>query len=68
MTLYFKNGYDEERVIGNPDSVDGAHLLITAFLNAHHYKSYYTRIWAEENRDMWFDVGSHSEFFILRKE
>lgn len=36
---------------------------IQKFLEEHNYKSYYTRSW-EENGEMWFDVGSWSEFFI----
>lgn len=63
MILYFKNSYGLRREIGRPTSLKGARLLIQAFLEAHHYKSYYTREW-EENGEHWFDVGSHSEFFI----
>ena len=37
---------------------------INKFLDAHNFKSYYTRVW-EENGRLIFDVGSHTEFFLL---
>ena len=37
---------------------------INKFLDDHNFKSYYTRVW-EENGRLVFDVGSHTEFFIL---
>lgn len=66
MNLYFRDSYGRRRLIGNPTDEQGANLLIKAFLSARHYKSYYTRVWTENN-ETWFDVGSHSEFFILSK-
>lgn len=30
----------------------------------HFFKSYYTRIWQQEDRRYRLDVGSHTEFFI----
>jgi len=31
------------------------------------FVSFYWNIWYDEQGDQWFDVGSHSEFFVLRK-
>jgi hypothetical protein len=30
------------------------------------YKIYYTRRWTDDSGNLWFDVGSHTEFFILK--
>lgn len=67
MILYFEDRYARRREIGKPQDIEGARLLIKAFLDAYHYKSYYTREWKDKRGDYWFDVGSHSEFFILTK-
>ncbi len=67
MILYFVNSYGDRREIARPRDERGAHLRIQAFLAAHNFKSYYIREW-DENGEHWFDVGSHSEFFVLRKE
>lgn len=32
------------------------------------YKIYYIRSWREEDGSVWFDVGSWSEFYVLKKE
>ena len=32
------------------------------------YKIYYTRSWKEEDGSVWFDVGSWSEFYVLKEE
>lgn len=66
MKLYFYNSRGERRLIGEPTTQEGANMLIHSFLKAHNYRSYYTRMW-EENGELWYDVGSHSEFFILNK-
>ncbi len=66
MKLYFQNKFDEEIIIAHPNNIDEAFLEIKKFLNEHHFKSYYTRIWKENNR-LIFDVGSHSEFFFLEE-
>lgn len=64
MKLYFHNSYDEERLIGEPVTEKEAIEIINKFLRGHNFISFYTRTWEENNRK-WFDVGSHSEFFIL---
>lgn len=64
MTLYFQNKNSERRVIGHPKNRAEAYRIIREFLDNHHYKSYYTREWTDENGETWVDVGSHTEFFI----
>ena len=44
---------------------DEAFKKIHDFLDQHNYKSYYTRVWQKDD-EVWYDVGSHSEFFCLK--
>lgn len=64
MILNFKNGQGVERDIGQPNSYKETCEMIDKFLDKHNFKSYYTRIWKDNGKYV-FDVGSHSEFFIL---
>lgn len=64
MTLYFQNNAGVRRIIGFPENRGEAYHMIHVFLTDHHYKSYYTREWTNENGETWVDVGSHTEFFI----
>ena len=65
LILYFQNSNGDRRKIGNPNSIDEVSNIISDFLKNHNYKSYYTRTWKNENGEICYDVGSHSEFFIL---
>lgn len=64
MKLYFQNSRGEERLIAEPSNKEEVNKEINKFLDDHNFKSYYTRVWVEDNR-MIFDVGSWSELFIL---
>ena len=64
MKLLFKNGKGEEKLIAEPLSREEVIKDINKFLDDHNFKSYYTRVW-EENGRLIFDVGSHTEVFIL---
>ena len=64
MKLIFQNSRGEERVIAEPTNREEISKEINKFLDDHNFKSYYTRIW-EENGRLIYDVGSHTEFFIL---
>ena len=66
MKLYFCDSNNQERIIAEVSNDVEAMQQINKFLDEHNYKSYYTRIWVEPNGDKWFDVGSHTEFFILK--
>ena len=73
MTLYFEDSYGERRPIAECESITEAGKHITAFIeeankkNKIPFKSYYTRIW-KDGDETWFDVGSHTDFFILKGE
>lgn len=65
MILYFENSKGIRRVISNPPNIRDMWKDINYFLDEHNFKSYYSRI--NFGKDEWvIDVGSHSEFFIIR--
>ncbi len=65
MILYFENSSGKRKEIGHPESEKEIFKLISDFLKKHNYKSYYTRIWKNEKGEIYYDVGSYSEFFVL---
>ena len=64
VKLIFQNSRGEERVIAEPSNREEVNKEINKFLDDHNFKSYYIRVW-EENGRLIFDVGSHTEFFLL---
>lgn len=66
MKLYFENSMSKRKFISHVDSIKEVYALIDDVLEEYHYKSYYTRLWYEEDKkEIWIDVGSHSEFFVV---
>lgn len=79
MYLYFKNSDGQYKLLSNKikgdinkivtEKVDDEiYRIIHAFIENHNYKSYYTRVWQTENNDVYFDVGSWTEFFVVSTE
>lgn len=66
MKLYFRNCYGTECLIAECQTVQEVHKEIKKFLDEHNYKSYYSRSWKEDNGDIVVDVGSYTEFFIIK--
>lgn len=66
MKLYFENSYGKERLIAEVANEEEAFKEIHKFLDEHNFKSYYTRTWMRNKYDKVYDVGSHSEFFIVK--
>ena len=64
MKLFFQNSQGKERLIAEPSNREEVVKEINKFLDEHNYKSYYMRVWDENNR-LIFDVGSHTEGFAL---
>ena len=74
MKLWFRNSYDEERIIAeNCDNLEDVCTAIQNFIdecnkrkspNQRPFVSYYKRLWRQEDGRTCIDVGSHSEFFI----
>lgn len=62
--FYFERSNGERILLAGNVNREAAFTVMSQFLDDHNYKSYYTRTW-EENNELWMDVGSHTEFFIL---
>lgn len=73
MKLYFENSYGERRLIAQPRKQTEVGLEIRQFINKCNegkpedkkFRSYYCRTWTNEEGLVVYDVGSHSEFFLL---
>lgn len=65
MKLYFENSIGQRRVIANPQTENEAYEIIDEFCEERNFKIYYIRTWRDDNGLKIFDVGSHTEFFIL---
>lgn len=63
MTLYFHNANNERVLLGEYNR-KGVFEAIQKFLDDHLFKSYYTRVWRKDD-EVWLDVGSWSEFFVV---
>lgn len=64
IKVYFRNSYDEDKIIGHASNYRAVSKIIQDFLKEKNFKSYYTRNWEEDDKT-WYDVGSHSEFFWI---
>ena len=65
MNLYFRDSYNNKRLIApNLELEKEIWEHIQKFLDEHNFKSYYTRVWYKEGYT-WYDVGSHTEFFLV---
>lgn len=68
MELYFKNSQDIRRSIAsNVKDKQEALKIINKFCKERNFEIYYIRTWTQ-NDEEYYDVGSHTEFFILHKE
>lgn len=66
MRLYFENAYGKRKSISQVSNLKEIHAIISDVLEDYGYISYYTRMWYDpEKKELWFDVGSHSEFFVV---
>lgn len=65
MNLYFRDSNGDKRLIAsNLQLEEEIWGHIQKFLDDHNFKSYYTRMWYK-NGYTWYDVGSHTEFFLV---
>ncbi len=70
MTLYFEHATGKRTPVKKHVSgVDEALRLIAVDVAKRNpaYQIPYTRYW-EGSEGIWFDVGSHTEFYILKEE
>jgi len=79
MVLYFENRYGDRREIARCKNSKEVHTAIDAFIRTCNkgkpedkkFKVHYTRTWTDFDEQFkenvtWYDVGSHSEFFLLK--
>lgn len=68
MKLYFENTMGEERLIATVNDEQEAMEEINKFCDERNFVIHYVRGYMEKNGDRIYDVGSHTECFILREE
>ena len=70
MKLYFINNEDKLEPIQEVNPGENIGEIIRADLRTRRpdFTSYYMRMWYDDNNDIWIDYGSHTEFYIVKKE
>ena len=66
MKLYFENSLGKKRLINEIKTEEEAFKEIKKFCDEHKFKIYYIRTWKDDNKNMVYDVGSHTEFFRIQ--
>lgn len=64
MKLYFLQSNGKRRFLQDCVDEHEAWRAIHQFCEERNFHIYYSRSWTE-NGETWYDVGSHTEFFIL---
>lgn len=66
--LYFRysNGKDEYICDINDNDKYVSKALDDLYKRNPKYQSYYQRTWTDDDGWIWIDVGSHSEFYIVK--
>lgn len=64
--LYFRRSNGEDKFLANCKDMSEVNKVIKNFLDEHNYKSYYSRMWISAPGHLKIDVGSHTEFFIVK--
>ena len=65
--IEFENIYGNKRMIGEANIINECWNIIFKFLEERHFKSYYQRCHIYRGV-MGIDVGSHTEFFYVRRQ
>ena len=64
MNVYFRDSHGKKRLLERVYTDEQVWKVIKKFLDDHNFTSYYTRMWFA-NGYTWYDVGSHTEFFLV---
>ena len=62
--FYFERSNGKRVLLAENVDQKAAGVVMKQFLDDHNFKSYYTRVW-EENDELWMDFGSHTQFMVL---
>lgn len=62
--LYFKDRYGNRRLIGEPNDERKSWRMIHDFCAERNFNIPYVRTWMTEEGEKWYDVSSHTEFFV----
>lgn len=62
--LYFKDRYGNRRLIGEPNDEHESWRMIHDFCAERNFNIPYVRTWMTEEGEKWYDVSSHTEFFV----
>lgn len=65
--LYFERSSGEHIILLENCTENNALTAMNEFMRDHNYAAPYIRSW-EVNEQKWYDVGSHTEFFIWSKD
>lgn len=66
MKLYFQRSDGTRKFLKFCRNEKEAMQEIHKFCAERNFKIYYTRYWKEPDGEVWYDVGSHTEFFIIK--
>lgn len=64
--VYFRRSNGEDKFLANCTDFHAVNEVINHFLKEHNFKSYYSRMWISTPGSLKIDVGSHTEFFIVK--
>lgn len=64
MKLYFENSRGERRLIGEPRDDKEGWKMIYDFCAERNFKIPYVRNWTTPEGEKYYDVSSHTEFFV----
>lgn len=64
MKLYFENSSGQRRLIGEPTTSEDSSQIYHKFCADRNFKIYYVRRWTTDSGERYYDVGSHTEFFV----
>lgn len=68
MKLYFEDSYDNRRFIGEPKTAEESWKMIQNFCSERNFKIPYVRTWVTQDGEKYYDVSSHTEFFVEMEE
>lgn len=64
--VYFRRSNGEDKFLANCADFNTVNEVISYFLKERNFKSYYSRMWVSAPGVLKIDIGSHTEFFIVR--